>query len=76
MTAGWAPAPPAMVWLIVTEKERPELIEDEGKDIVEDPGTQKAQGHACRNLCLENHVLSIFSDNQSVQGYFSASLPD
>lgn len=48
--------------------------EDEGKDLEEDPKAQKAQGHGCENLCLENHVLTTCIDKQSIQGYSSASL--
>lgn len=77
MAAGWAPTPPAPVWLTVSLRRKDlNSVEDEGKEIKEDPETQKAQGHACRNLWPESHVLTAFIDKQSIQGYFSASLLD
>lgn len=69
MAAGWAPTPPATVWLTVSLRKKDlNSFEDEGKDIEEGRESQKAQGHAYKNLWLENHVFTIFIDKQSVQG--------
>lgn len=61
MTAGWAPTPPAAVWLTVSLRRKDlNSLENEGEDTEEDPEARKAQGQACRNLWLENHVLVIY----------------